>query len=198
LKRCRYAWLLLVELALDFPPKSGINQTFVKQHAVFGKSHRRIDRGGIGQLRFGSRKSGKLIRCYQKDEVNAYRIELELHSRLLNKGRRERARQHAYELGFDIHEVAFDIIPRHLSFVRVDWSSLKKYVERRFGKLSNRIIKTAKLSAHRSLSDLKHFLRETGVNNVHRSLLPMKINKSINKALTSWALDFHDALSKSI
>jgi hypothetical protein len=92
LKRCRFAWLVLVELALDFSPSSGIDRAFVRRHAVFGKSQRRTDRGGPQQLRYGTRKSGKLVRCYWKKEVQAFRVELELHSRLLNKGRKKQAR----------------------------------------------------------------------------------------------------------
>jgi hypothetical protein len=44
LKYCRYYRFLTVEIALDFSPSVGINKRFVRQHAVFGKSHRRAKR----------------------------------------------------------------------------------------------------------------------------------------------------------
>src|SRR5260370_378937 len=53
--------------------------------ARFGKSRRRTNRGGPGTLRFGSRGSSKLIRCYWKEEIGRYRVELELHATLLKK-----------------------------------------------------------------------------------------------------------------
>jgi hypothetical protein len=44
LKHCRHYRFLTVEIALDFSPSIGINKRFVRQHAVFGKSHRRAKR----------------------------------------------------------------------------------------------------------------------------------------------------------
>lgn len=85
LKRCRFASSILVELALDFDESSNVDSRFVKRHAKFGKSRRRMDRGGPGQLRYGGRKSSKLVRCYYKPEVRAYRVELEFHSRFINR-----------------------------------------------------------------------------------------------------------------
>jgi hypothetical protein len=39
----------------------------------------------LGRLRYGGRKSAKLVRCYRKKSKNAYRVEVELHSSLLNQ-----------------------------------------------------------------------------------------------------------------
>lgn len=41
LKHCRYYRFLTIEIAVDFCPSVGINRHFVRQYAVFGKSHRR-------------------------------------------------------------------------------------------------------------------------------------------------------------
>jgi len=41
LKHCRYYRFLTVEIAVDFCLSAGINKRFVRQHAVFGKSHHR-------------------------------------------------------------------------------------------------------------------------------------------------------------
>lgn len=38
LKHCRHYRLLIVEVAVDFEPSTGMNRRFVRQHAVFGKS----------------------------------------------------------------------------------------------------------------------------------------------------------------
>src|ERR1700730_6308761 len=44
LKHCRYYRFLTIEIAVDFCPSVGIDKHFVRQHAVFGKSHRRAKR----------------------------------------------------------------------------------------------------------------------------------------------------------
>jgi hypothetical protein len=195
-KRCRFAWLVLVELALDFDPSSGIDRAFVRQHAVFGKSRRRTDRGGPQQLRYGTRKSGKLIRCYWKEEVQAFRVELELHSRLLNKGRKKRARERVYELFSDLTGVPSLVFPKHLRFVRVNWRSLNRHLRDRFGPRSEAILETARSKARFSLCAVSRFLRDSGVNNVHRFLIPIRLNKKIDQALTKWALDFSDYFNR--
>jgi hypothetical protein len=42
LKHCSRYHFLLVEIAVDFCQSSGVNGRFVRQHAVFGKSRRRV------------------------------------------------------------------------------------------------------------------------------------------------------------
>ena len=44
LKHCRHYRFLIAEIAVDFSPSTGVNKEFVRQHAVFGKSHRREER----------------------------------------------------------------------------------------------------------------------------------------------------------
>jgi hypothetical protein len=39
----------------------------------------------LKRLRYGGRKSAKLVRCYWKTNKHAYRVEVELHSSLLNQ-----------------------------------------------------------------------------------------------------------------
>jgi len=41
LKHCRDYRFLIVEIAVDFAPSTGVNMSFVRQHALFGKSRRR-------------------------------------------------------------------------------------------------------------------------------------------------------------
>ena len=41
LKHCHYYRFLTIEIAVDFCPSVGIDSQFVRQHGVFGKSHRR-------------------------------------------------------------------------------------------------------------------------------------------------------------
>jgi hypothetical protein len=195
LKDCKYFRFLLVELALDFKPESGVNRTFVKKHGLFGKSRRRLDRGGPGQLRYGSRKSGKLIRCYWKEQVKAFRVELELHSRLLGKARNPRE-----DKNYNYAQVPNKILPhhcrKHVRFVRVRWQALQRYLERRSGQDSAAVLQQARAKACVSLQSVTAFLRRKQVNNVHRFLAPMRINEAIGAALTKWEMDFHDDWNK--
>jgi hypothetical protein len=197
LKRCRHAWLVLVELAMDFPPTSGVDRAFVKRHGVFGKSRRRTDRGGPGQLRYGSRKSAKLVRAYWKAEVSAFRVEVELHSRLLSRGRRERARKTSDELKNDVATAPYLLLPKHVCFMRFRWRALRCYLTRRFGKRGSKMFDDARATAAISLRAAARLLRTSGVNNVHRFLVPMRINDAIDDALTQWSLDFKDFRGRS-
>jgi hypothetical protein len=40
LSHCRHYRFLLVELAIDFGPSTGVDRRFVRSHAIFGKSRR--------------------------------------------------------------------------------------------------------------------------------------------------------------
>ena len=192
LKRCRYAWLSLVELAFDFDPQTGVTRTFVQKHGHFGKSQFRPDRGGPGQRRYGTRKSGKLIRCYWKSAVNAYRVEVEVHSRLLYRGRRTRISEGSAGLTQDLASVPYLICPKHFCFVRFNWEALRTYLRRRFGTEGNTIARMAKQKAGISLRRASGFLRRKGIRNVHRFLVSMRINRAVKKALTKWATKFRE------
>jgi hypothetical protein len=187
-KRCRFYNFLIFELALDFSPASGVDSEFIKCHALFGKSRRRRDLEQPGEVRYGSRKSGKFVRCYWKPEVNAFRVELEIHSQLLKK--------RGIETLLDLADVPYVILPNHLRFVRIDWKALHRYLERRFGERADSLLSKAGQKADRSIHSALHFLRENNVNNPHRFLVPMRINKTIEAALTNWSLDFAEDMNE--
>ncbi len=195
LKRCRYFRFVLVELAFDFSPDSGVDRQFVRRHGKFGKSRRCFDRGGREQLRYGSRKSGKLIRCYPKEEVNAFRVELEFHSRLLAKHKHPKA-----EKNYQFIDVPNEILPwdleRHFRLVRINWRALEACLLRRFGSRGEKILRAARRKAQISLRSVTRFLRRKGIANMHRFLRPMKINRSIDQALATWFLHFGDSWNK--
>jgi hypothetical protein len=168
----------LIEVALDFSPESHINFDHVLRHALFGKSRPRSSRRFPGKLRYGGRRSDKLVRCYRKPSIGRFRVELELHSALLLR------------LGIvrleDLKKLPASLYPSHIRFVCVDWQALKKHLlDRRVGRMQGdqpRVAPTA--SIHKTMA----FLRQcAGVKNVHRFLLPMRINKSILRAMKNWA-----------
>jgi hypothetical protein len=191
LRHCRYMRSTLVELAFDFGGDKGIDHAFVRAHAKFGKSRFRMDRGGPGQRRYGSRRSGKLVRCYWKEEVEAYRVEIEMHSSLINHPQSVSC-HFPEDLMQQIGCVAFHIMPKHLQFVRFDWEALKSYLRHRFGQQGNELFEEARRRAHVSLQRTGRYLRRKGVNNVHRFLVPMRINDAVHDALLDWGNEFQD------
>jgi hypothetical protein len=178
LEHCRYYRFLLIEIAIDFSPSSGVDGEFVRRHAIFGKTRR--NKSKMCGLYWGGRKCGKLVRCYRKKQLRCYRIELELHSRFL--------RDHIKSLD-DVDAVAVIIHPRHFQFVDVDWESLERHLRQKHH--AHKLIAGAKRRLA-SLSRLRRYLRKHGVKNFHRFLVPLQINEKISRAFTRWMRDFQD------
>jgi hypothetical protein len=134
--KCASHRLGLVELAVDFDSASGVDEAFVSRYGRFGKSRRREDLGGVGQLRLGSRGSLKLVRCYQKEALDCFRVELELHSALLRKFGVKDCRK--------LYVVASKLIPSHLCFLGFRWKKLARSLTRRFGSKGADILREAR------------------------------------------------------
>jgi hypothetical protein len=88
-------------------------------------------------LYYGSRKSCKLVRCYQKGSLGVFRVELELHSGLL----------HDISDLDDFLYLPDIVFPKHFQSVALDWSRLEQYLSRRLGDESDRIIAGARRRA---------------------------------------------------
>ena len=184
----RFEVITLVELAIDFGPDSIVDYDFVKRHGLFGKSRFRADRSGPDNIRYGERRSGKLVRCYFKAQVNGFRVELELHSTLLRKLQINEKN--------DLPNVVFRILPKHLLFVRFEFDSLHRYLLKRFGDDEGaRIFEIARKQAKTSIHETLKYLRSVGVLNAHRLVTPMKINQAIENAIMRWVLKFSQDLA---
>ena len=171
----------LVELAFDFPFQSGVDDEYVRQHARFGKSRLRQDRGGTGQLRYGSRSSPKLVRCYWKRNLRCYRVELELHSALLRK------------IGLiDVHEWGrlYRLVPSHLSFEAISWRKLGRHLRRKFGQHDDALLQETRRRAENSLASAMRFLRRKGILNPHRFLYALRVNEEVKVAMRGLLSDF--------
>jgi len=186
LARCRMHRLLMAEVAFDFSPESGVDLHFVKGHGLFGKSRRRFDRGGQGELRFGSRKSGKLVRCYPKAEIDAFRVEIEIHSRLL--------RANQVTTVDDMWKLAVAVVPDHIRFVRVSWKRLRRHLMRKFGRAKGRRLHRETRERAYSIHRLCRYLRNRGVHNVHRFLVEMAINNQLRRALGDWKVKISNGI----
>jgi hypothetical protein len=186
--KCANHRVTLVELALDFDNASGVDGLFVSRYGRFGKSRRRENRGGLGQQRFGSRGSLKLVRCYQKRALACFRVELELHAALLRKFGVTDCR--------DIYVVASKLIPSHLEFVGFRWKKLERSLTRRLGAKGGDILKEARRQRDEvSVRDALRFLSKSGVPNPHRFLKSLEINSEVKVALRRWAELFYKELA---
>jgi hypothetical protein len=173
----------MVELAFDFDQHSVVNRRFVLQHGRFGKTQRRKDRGGSGNLRYGSRRSPKLVRAYVKVGLGAFRVELEIHSGLLRK--------FGISSGYELGRLAAKLVPVHLQFLGFRWDSLRAYLIRKFGPLDGgQILEEVRDRAESSLHNATRYLTHRGVPNTHRFLGPLRANRRIRTALRRWAKKF--------
>jgi hypothetical protein len=130
---------------------------------------------------YGSRKSDKLIRGYEKPEVGSYRVEVELHSGLL--------RRHRIVGLDDLVRLPEVLCPKHFQFVDFDWNRLKKHLARKLGGKSDSMLAGAR-RRRTSILRLQRYLRRKGVFNTHRFLLPRATNKDVVQALKRWARGF--------
>jgi hypothetical protein len=171
---------LLIEVAFDFPPGSGIDVNFVRKFGVFGKSrpnHSRLLKHGA---LLGLRKGSKLIRVYNKSELDVLRVEVELHSAWL--------RRFGVATLRDTRKLPQALFPRHFRFVNINWMALRKHLSRR-GMRSGHMIQQAKDRSD-SIHAVMELLRNSGVHNPHRFLLTVAPSREIFQALKNWARTF--------
>lgn len=173
--------LLLVELAIDFGWASGVDDWYVRRHGLFGKSR---PGGAHKSMRYGTRKSAKMVRCYAKPEVQAYRVELELHSGWL------------YSRGIsqpgDLACLPPLLIPAHVRFVQLDHPSLKKHLKRAGLPVKDtlRLVRAHGASIHNALAWLRNGV---GLQNVHRLLRSTSTTLVVRRAVREWAEKWRQA-----
>lgn len=131
---------------------------------------------------YGSRKSDKFVRCYEKDELGVYRVEIELHAHIL--------RRHNIAMIEDFIFLPELIYPRHLRFVDVDWNHLEHYLKRKIGRRTKAVIAAAR-KRETSIQRLQRYLRSKAVLNPHRFLVSVPLNKEVSRALDRWVRHFN-------
>jgi len=133
------------------------------------------------RLRYGGRKSGKLVRCYWKEEKGVYRVEVELHSRLLT--------QHGISDARDLVNAARVLYPKHIQFVEFDWEKIRLHLAKK-EEVNGQSILAGALSRAKSIRRVSRYLRGKGVKNVHRFLVPLALNEEVVRALKRWTQRF--------
>ena len=173
--------LLLLELAFDFPAESEIDIEFVRLHALFGKCRPAPTRLFPNRALYGARKADKFVRCYLKESVGCFRVELELHSAWLR-------RNGILKFG-DLGRLPGLLFPNHIRFVRFNWTAFTNYLARR--RVTGDVILDEARTHSYSIHRLMQFLRkDAGIVNVHRFLIPLPINRAVQTALQNWSRQF--------
>lgn len=172
---------LLLEIACDFPPESGIDRDFVCRHALFGKSRPNDSPLFTHSALFGSRKTSKRVRCYHKKELDSFRVELEVHSSWL--------RRYGIVTLQDFWKLPQALFPKHIRFVNMNWEALSKHLSRR-GLKPAYIIQEAK-NRSCSIHAVMEFLRySVGIHNPHRFLIARAPSQKVFRSLRNWARTF--------
>ena len=173
--------ITLAESAFDFQPNSGVCLEFVKRYGVFGKSRPEEDPRYAITLRFGTRKSSRFVRCYWKEGIDAFRVEVQITSRWLRESNDDS--RTVYRLR------SLCIFPNDFFFARLSWDALVASLHRS-GRLHEQIITDAK-KREASIHSLLSYLRnEAGIRNPDRFLRPLKINREIALAWRHWTWQF--------
>jgi hypothetical protein len=173
--------LILMEVAFDFPIGSKVNRDYVQLHAKFGKSRVLTIPGQGDTLYFGEREAPKLVRAYRKEELSCFRVELELHARLIKKLRLQHFQS--------ISQLASLLVPDHIRFVRLDFEKLKEFCTRRG--ISHEVVKRAKAAT--SLHGRFDILKVGGISqNLYRFLIPLRQNDLLRRALQDFVSRYTD------
>ena len=182
-RRLRASRLLSAEFAFDFSRESPVGRAFILKHAVFGRSQLARSRTHP-YLRFGGRKSEKLVRVYDKQNIRRFRVELELHSSFFRRYEIESLDQF-----FRLSSVLF---PSHFRFVRLDWTKLNSRLEQ-IGRPLNELIRELEIRRP-SITQLCSYLRrELKLANAHRFLQPLAINTLLGASFDHWLSTWESA-----
>jgi hypothetical protein len=160
--------ICMLEVAFNFSPTSGVDQEYVKKHALFGKSRPVKMPKYPDSLRYGTRHSPRFVRCYWKQQVQAYRVELELHHSWLGLPQTD------YLL------YLFPLTERDFRFVNVHWDALDSHLATK-GPKGKRIAAGARLH-YGSIHELLRYLRSKDIKNPHRFLDCASKDTEIRKA----------------
>jgi hypothetical protein len=173
--------IVRMEVAFDFGFSSGVDGTWIRAHALFGKS--RFNRSA--SLRcydcWGSRKGGKFVRSYFKKELRVHRVELQLNPKFL--------RQHGIDEVFDFHRL-LQILPRaHIEFFRFDPKKARHQLRLRgkWGREFYQIVARVEENEGDLYAQCSVLRKRGGLRNTRRMLTPLAENRLIRKALKNWA-----------
>jgi hypothetical protein len=168
---------LTVELSFDFNSKSCIDKEFIRRHAIFGKSRPGHSEPSSERLTYGTRKSTKFVRAYEKANVGGYRVELQLNSEWLRL-------RDIRELP-DLVRLPALIFPKHFKFARLDWDSIEAALLHRSG-TQRTALRKAKRKGGSIHAAMRVLSNEGGLANPHRFLRTMRVTGKVRRYFRRW------------
>lgn len=169
--------LRVVEIAWDFPSGCVVDLDYVRRFGLFGStwmqpgSNPYHDKwGGVGS---------KIVRAYVKWNIFQFRIELELHVRLL--------RESGISDPYGFRKLVAALVPHHIDFAQLDEVKLVHALRLGGMRLDERraVLQRVKQKVQVSLWDALRYLRQKAhLRNVQRLLVPIpEMNRAIREAL---------------
>lgn len=168
---------LTLELSFDFSPESGITKEFILRHAIFGKSRPRYSGSSDSGLSYGTRKSTKFVRSYEKANVGGYRVELQLNSEWL--------RQRDIKALGDLVRLPALLFPKHLKFVSLDWDRIEAAFPHK-GVAQRTTLRKAKRQARSIHAAMQVLRKEGGLANPHCFLRTMRVTGKVRRYFRRW------------
>ncbi len=171
--------LLQFELAFDFSLSSGVDRRIVRAHGHFGKS-RPVGGNLYATLNYGTHDSPSFVRCYDKPELQCYRVEIQLHSSWL--------RGKNIQKPSDICRAAEMIVRSRFRFVQFDFDRLHSHLSRTKGMHdADAIVEQVRSRSHALHRALSYLRKNARVQNGHRFLKPVgHFNGEIRSAFCDW------------
>jgi hypothetical protein len=156
---------------------------------IIGKSKRTEDLTRPGMLYFGARRSPVFARCYQKEAIDCYRIEIEFH--------REWLAMHRIETPSDFVRLPELTARIHIAFYKIDPLKLSAALARLDVPVASTMRKV--ISRQDDLSGALRFLRKkVGLPNALRVLTPLATNGRVERALHLWASKWEQQAQKGV
>lgn len=177
-----FTYILMLELALDFPLASGVSRDYILRHGVFGKARRDVSLRNAVVDCWGARRARKRTKSYEKWEIAAQRVEWKLLKDFLDT--------HGIRDVFDFCRFAELLPDRHIFFGELSEERLVNRLRKNLD-FSNRqtlgVLKNVREREDDLHAVLDYLRRDVGLKNVRRLLIELPENQFVGEALREWA-----------
>jgi hypothetical protein len=155
------------------------DRNYVRRYGLFGRSRPAPSTNEADH--WGTRSGTKYVKSYDKPEIDALRVELELRSRFL--------RQHEIKDPYDFPKLTSLLPRKNIYFAKIDDLKLIDHLRRRgfSGEEIIRICRRVDSLKPNLYAALFYLRRKVHLTNVSRLLTSLRTNQAIREALGTWA-----------
>jgi hypothetical protein len=172
------ARMTLMELAFDFSFASGVTRAYVRRRGVFGKSQRDLSLTNPNVDWWGARKGAKRVKSYSKLAIAAHRVEFRMRPKFVHA--------HGIHDIFDFGKFV-DLLPgHHFLFARLDEEKIAAQLRRTRNDRDARSVLREIGELDGDLTAQMKVLRDAGLKNTRRLLIPLKRNRLVREAVREW------------